>query len=94
MGQGHPRRSTRKRDKSNPHIAQISVMPFFLKKSVPARAMDFCISRVIRPLPYLTPQNCHPYFSMDVLKYGWEFWRVGGIYGCGWWAWLAGGGCG
>ena len=52
QGQSHPRRSTRKRDKWNPHIAQISVMPFFRKKSVPARAMDFCISRVIRPLPY------------------------------------------
>ena len=42
--QGHPHEPTKKRDRSILHVAQISAIPFFCKKSDPARAMHFCIS--------------------------------------------------
>ena len=42
VGPGHPRKSTRKRDRSILHIAQISMMPFFLQKSDPSRFI-YCI---------------------------------------------------
>ena len=46
---GHHLRSTPKRDRSILCIAQNSVIPFFRRKRHAARAMDFCISRLIHP---------------------------------------------
>ena len=49
MCQGHPRVSTRKRDRLIVYIAQISD---------PARAMDFCISRLIYIYASFLRQAC------------------------------------